>query len=158
VILLLLDTNIYDVIYEDSELFTLLKCAVLSNKVSVLGTAINEAELNAISDKKSHKYISIKQNLLKLNIQKISVQGFILGESQLETSVLLSWRDNDDLINIIGESGQSYRDSLLIKTAKFAGAKFVTNDENARKRAILHEVEGITSNELQKWLKSTESN
>jgi predicted nucleic acid-binding protein len=156
VLLLLLDTNIYDALYEDSELFTLLEFAVLSNKVRVLGTAINSAELNAISDKKSHKYISIKQNLLKLNIQEISVQGFIVGESQLETSVLLSWRENDDLISIIGESGQSYRDSLLIKTAKFAGAKFVTNDENARKRAILHDVKGISSNELMIWLKSTE--
>ena len=155
--LLLLDTNIYDALLDDSELSVLLELGVQSKNLTVLSTAINDAELNAISDKKSHKYIAIKQKLEKLNIQGISVQGFIVGESQLESSKLLSWRESEDLIKIIGESGQSYRDSLLIKTAKFAGAIFVTNDENARKRALLNDLDGISSDELKKLLSATDS-
>ena len=131
--LVIFDSNVYDVFADDEVLRLTLGDAIDAGRLRLLSTHVHRDELTAVADTRRRERLLAVLRLA----EPVATGGFVLGSSRLGDARLMSEADATvfDTTMRNGMSDTRGTNDALIATARFENATLVSQDRRCRARA-----------------------
>lgn len=141
--ILMLDTQIYDLIVADDEVTKRISVRVESGELEILSTHVQESELNAIPDPEKRSQVS------RIPRVHVPTSDFVLDFSALDGARL----GDGALVEAIRDGNINHtKDALIAATAQLEGAILVTEDKTLLRRSEVEKISVWNYAHLHQWL------
>jgi predicted nucleic acid-binding protein len=145
---LLLDSNVIDAAVADDAFRTAMIAAATAGTVQLLITHVQIDEILDTPVVKDVHRSALVRVLAEIPAERIPTYGFIIGLSRLDNARVTDDEGAAFIETLRAGNPSRTRDAVLIATARYEKATFVSNDRRARNTALRNGVAALSPAEL----------